>query len=200
MPSRIFQGGQIVKFLVLNGSPKKSGVVATLLRAVADGAAERHEVEWVDVYDLQMKPCMGCMKCRPDGECVLPEDDAHRVGRKIREADGLIVGTPAYWGNMSSQLKVLFDRLVPVFESVRAHGMPIPRHKGQPAVLVVACTAPWPFNFILSHSRTAGQMVKIVLGYAGYRLRGVVVESGTAYKQGVSARSLRKALALGRKL
>jgi len=36
------------------------------------------------------------MKCRPDGECSLPEDDAHRVGRKIKEADGLIVGTPTY--------------------------------------------------------------------------------------------------------
>ena len=91
-----------MKILVLNGSPRKKGAVATLLNSIAEGARERHEVEWIDVYDLKMKPCIACMKCRPDGECVLPEDDAHVVGRKIKEAHGLIVGTPTHWGNMSA--------------------------------------------------------------------------------------------------
>ena len=118
-----------MKLLVLNGSPKKKGTVATLLRAVAEGAAQKHEVEWIDVYDLKMQPCLGCMKCRPDGECCLPEDDAHRVGRKIKEAGGLIVGTPTYWANMSSQLKMLLDRTVPAFISQKPNGIPIPRRE-----------------------------------------------------------------------
>lgn len=118
-----------MKILVLNGSPRKKGSVATLLRAVVDDLAETHQVEWIDVYDLNMRPCLACMKCRPDGECCFPEDDAHRVGRKIKEADGLIVGTPTHWGNMSAQMKVLFDRIVPVFIGERSTGIPLPHRK-----------------------------------------------------------------------
>jgi NAD(P)H-dependent FMN reductase len=188
------------KLLVLNGSPKKQGAVARLLRAVSEAAAESHDVEWIDVYDLAMAPCSGCMRCRPDGECCLPEDDAHRIGRKIRDASGLIIGTPTYWGNMSSQLKLLLDRNVPAFMSVRSRGMPIPRHKGQPAVIVTACTAPWPFNFLLSQSRTAVRSVKIVLSYGGYRIRGVLVQPGTQQQPVASERLIEKAKRIGRKL
>ena len=66
-----------MKMLVLNASPKKKGKVAGLLSAVADGARGRHDIEWIDVYGLSIKPCLGCMKCRPDKPCALPRDDAH---------------------------------------------------------------------------------------------------------------------------
>jgi len=69
------------------------------------------------------------MKCRPDSECILPEDDAHIIRQKIRAADGLVVGTPTHWGNMSAQRKLLFDRNVPVFMDEKANGFPIPRQK-----------------------------------------------------------------------
>jgi multimeric flavodoxin WrbA len=59
------------KVLVLNGSPKKRGTVATLLRAVVEGVPEGTEVEWVDVYDLKMEQCIGCMRCRDGGGCRL---------------------------------------------------------------------------------------------------------------------------------
>jgi putative NADPH-quinone reductase len=190
-----------MKILVLNGSPRKHGAVATLMQAVVEEAGSQHEVEWVDVCELDMKPCIGCMKCRPDGECCLPEDDAHRVGRKINAADVLIVGTPTYWGNMSGQLKLLFDRIVPVFESVRSPlAMPTPRQKGKSAVIVTACTAPWPFNFILSQSRTAVQAVKIILKYGGYRIRGVLVQTNTQLQPKASPHLLEKARSVGRKL
>ena len=115
--------------LILNGSPRKKGTVAMLLKNMSDAVSQKKEVEWVDVYDLEMKPCIACMKCRPDGECLLPEDDAHIVGRKIKAADGLIVGTPTHWGNMSSQLKVLFDRNVPVFMGKNPTAFPFPVKK-----------------------------------------------------------------------
>ena len=49
-----------MNLLVLNGSPHKKGTVATLLKAVAEGSSDRHKVEWIDVYDLKMKPCVAC--------------------------------------------------------------------------------------------------------------------------------------------
>mgnify|MGYP001140060068 CR=1 FL=1 len=183
--------------LVLNGSPRKNGAVATLLSHVKEGVAQGHDTEWVDVYDLEMKPCIGCMKCRPDGECVLPEDDAHELGRRIRGADGLIVGTPTYWSNMSSPLKTLFDRNVPVFMGENDRGMPLARQKGKPAAVVTACSAPWPFNVILRSSTGAVRAVRAVLVAGGYRYLGTVVKSGSRSKPKLQARLLQKCSKLG---
>jgi len=188
-----------MKILVLNGSPRKKGTVATLLKAIADGAAERHEVEWIDVYDLKMKPCIACMKCRPDGKCALPEDDAHLVGRKIGEAGGLVVGTPTHWGNMSTQLKLLFDRNVPVFMGEKANGMPLPQQKGKPAAVVTACATPWPFNFLAGGSRGAIRAVREVLQYGGYRILGKLVKPGSKKRPQISPKLLKKGKELGRR-
>ena len=139
------------------------------------------------------------MKCRPDSECIQPEDDAHIIGRKIKIADGLIVGTPTHWGNMSAQLKLLFDRNVPVFMGEKANGFPIPRQKGKPAVIVTACTTPWPFNFIAAESRGAIRAVRQVLHYGGYKIIGNVVKPGTKKKPEIQQKILDKARSYGLK-
>jgi multimeric flavodoxin WrbA len=189
-----------MKVLVLNGSPRKNGTVATLLRDIAEGAAEKHQVEWIDLYDLEMKPCIACMKCRPDGVCILPRDGAHEIGEKIREAGALIIGTPTHWGNMSTQLKMLFDRNVPVFMGEKPSGMPVPRQKGKPAIVVTACSTPWPFNFIAAESRGAIRATREVLHYGGYKILGTVVKPGSKSRPDISAKLLSKANAHGKRL
>ena len=140
------------------------------------------------------------MKCRPDGDCVLPEDDGHIVGRKIRNADGLIVGTPTHWGNMNSQLKIVFDRNVPVFMGEKPNGLPIPRQKGKRAAIVTACTTPWPFNFILPESRGAIRAVREVLNSGGYKIVGTITKPGTKKSKEISSSLTAKAKRLGKKL
>lgn len=186
-----------MRLLVLNASPRKKGTVATILKSILDGASQRHEFEWVDLYDLKMKPCIACMKCRPDGECVQRDDDAHLIGRKIKDADGLIVGTPTHWGNMSAQLKLLFDRNVPVFMGEKPNGFPVPRQKGKPAAIVTACTTPWPFNFIAAESRGAIKAVREVLHYGGYKIIGKVVKPGTKKNPEIPKKLLDKAKSIG---
>ncbi|MBW2631591.1 MAG: flavodoxin family protein [Deltaproteobacteria bacterium] len=61
-----------MRVLILNGSPRRKGTVATLLKSISDGVSQKHEVEWIDVCNLKMKPCIACMKCRPDSECAQP--------------------------------------------------------------------------------------------------------------------------------
>ncbi|MBM4293779.1 MAG: flavodoxin family protein [Deltaproteobacteria bacterium] len=189
-----------MKVLILNGSPRKQGTVATLLRAVAEGAAQKHEVEWVDVYDLKMRPCLGCMKCRPEGECVQPEDDAHRVGRQIKEAGALVVGTPTYFSNMSAMLKMLFERNETVFVNEKPKWFPIQNLKGRPAVIVTACTTPWPLNWLLPVSRGAVRAVNRVLKDSGCKVLGKVVKTNTRYNHEISDKLLQKARGLGKKL
>lgn len=189
-----------MKTLILNGSPQKSGVVATLLKNIVNKSEDANKVEWINVYDLSIKPCLGCMKCRQFGSCVLPFDDAHSVALKINEADNLIIGTPTYWGNMSGQLKLLFERTVPVFIGEGKNGMPSPRQKGKKAVLVTACTTPFPFNQILRESRGAIRSVKHILKYGGYKMEGVLTCPGTKKGKTIHPVLFRKAEKLGKKL
>lgn len=104
-----------MKALILNGSPRPQGVVVQALRTAADTLRQAGaDIEWIDVYRTEFRPCTGCMQCRATNVCPLPRDAAHAVGERIRQADLLVVGTPTYWGGMSARLKMLFERLVPV--------------------------------------------------------------------------------------
>jgi multimeric flavodoxin WrbA len=195
-----------MKVLFLNGSPRKKGATATLLYAVADGVSSvgdmsgGKKVEWIDVYNLEIRPCRGCLRCRPAGACILPADGAHRVGRLIHEADVLVVGTPTYWGNMSGSLKTLFDRLVPAFEFI-GEGLPRPVQKGKKAAIVVTSSTPWPLNQLLSQSRGAVRAVRTVLHSGGYRIVGTINLPGKpGQPREVPERALRQARQLGKTL
>jgi NAD(P)H-dependent FMN reductase len=160
--------------LMLNASPRKKGVTATILKTIADEARSAGaEVEWVDVNDLSIRPCIGCLKCRPDKKCILPKDDGHRMGELIERCSGLVVATPTYWGNMTGPLKLLFDRNVPALEHYVLNTMrfPSPKHKGKKAAIVTASLAPFPFNQLSSQARGALRAVKTVLNAAGFDIR-----------------------------
>lgn len=182
-----------MNILVLNGSPRPTGTVATLLRTVVDQLGPDHTVEWVDAYRQQVRPCTACMRCRPDGRCCLPEDDGHRVGGLLRNADAVVIGTPVHWGNMSAPLKALFDRNVPALMGESHRGLPVPKHQGKPAVIVTACTTPWPFDRLAGQSRGAIRAVWEVLRYSGFRRAATVVAPGTKGTSGPSTRALRSA-------
>jgi NAD(P)H-dependent FMN reductase len=188
-----------MRILVLNASPKKKGKVAGLLSAVADGARGTHDIEWVDLYGLSIKSCLGCMKCRPDKPCALPRDDAHVIAEKIAAADVLVVGTPTYWGNMSAPLKALFDRIVTTLEYIETGKMSLPRPllKGNRAVIVTASSSPWPLNLLSSQARGAVRSVSVVLKSAGMRVAGVVMLGNTRGMDEIPGRVLRKATRIG---
>ena len=191
-----------MKVLVINGSPRPAGIVAQALAAAEKAAAGAGaEVARIDCYAAGVAPCTGCMCCRTTGRCALPEDAAHRVAEQIRVADVLIVGTPSYWGGMSARLKMIFERTVPVFMGESPRGIPQPRLKGRRAVVIAACTTPWPFNVLCGQSRGAVRSVGEVLRTAGMKVRSVEI-AGTRRMNGrlperfavQVARSVRKAM------
>ena len=188
-----------MKVLILSGGPRKNGLTSTILKKISEGIADRHEVDLVNVYDLKMKPCMGCLKCRPDKECFLPKDDAQVVGRKIKDADVLVVGTPTYWGNMTGPLKILFDRNVTTIEYING-GLPKPNHKGKRAIVVTTSAAPWPYNLISSQSGGAVRSLKTILKSGGFKIIGVVNMPNSKKRPGVPERFIKMALSLGRKI
>ncbi len=189
--------------LMLNGSPRKNGVTSSILRIIADEARSAGgEVEWVDVNALSIRPCIGCLKCRPDKKCILPIDDGHRIGERIESCSGLVVGTPTYWGNMTRPLKLLFDRNVPAFEYYVLYTKRFPKskHKGKKAAIVTASLAPFPFNQLPSQSRGALRAVKTVLRAGGFDIRAQINVPLTSDPAHIGKHWLSKARKLGRSM
>lgn len=103
------------KIVAINASPRPQWNTAQLIRSAADGlAADGAEVEVIDLYKLE--PFMGCRSCfackmeRNYGVCIF-NDGLKDVLAKIRAADGLILGTPNYFGRPSAGFRALFERL-----------------------------------------------------------------------------------------
>lgn len=122
--------------LFLNGSPHKNGPTALVMRMAGKRIQDGYSCEWVNIYDSSIKPCVGCLRCRPNGECVLPMDDGQIIGRKMAESDLMVIGSPVYWGNITSPLKTLFDRNVVTFEHF-LDGAPKPKLTGKKALIIV---------------------------------------------------------------
>lgn len=179
--------------LVVNGSPRRGGHVDAMLAAMGQEAARQGwQVAELRVSELRVAPCRGCMKCRLRGECVLPADDANRAASLLGRADALIVGAPCYWANIPGQLKVLFDRMVYAFMAEGKGVLPKPLHRGKHAIVVTACTTPWPFNRLFGQSRGTVRALRTILRAGGFRIVGTVQKGGTKARPGLTDGELRR--------
>ncbi len=100
-----------MKVLLINGSPKKNGNTATgLNEMVKIFEKEGIETEILQVGGLDIRGCNGCGRCRQLGYCVF-EDIVVEAGKKLAEADGLVIGSPVYYGSANGTLVSFLDRL-----------------------------------------------------------------------------------------
>ncbi|MBQ3634055.1 MAG: flavodoxin family protein [Bacteroidales bacterium] len=187
--------------LIMNGSPRKKGLISQMLEIMRQ-EAERHgeTVETVCANDLSIKPCMGCMVCRTKGSCVLGEDDSQRVLAMIQKSDAIIIGAPCYWGNMPGQLKLLFDRIV--YGMMRdTDRFPEPLMKGKKCILVSTCTTPWPWNVWFNQSSGVIKVLKEICWYSGFKIVATVERGGTAKYPELSEKDRQKCVkAVGKML
>jgi multimeric flavodoxin WrbA len=163
--------------LIVNASPRKNGITTSLLAEAERTINSTHDTDVVRIHDLTMKPCIGCLKCRPDKACVLPRDDAHILAEKINRSDLLILGVPVYWGNMPGTLKIFFDRNVPLFEYCEAKAIryiPRPQLKGKKAILIVSAGSPFPYSLLPSQSRGTIRSLKTILKAGGVKIVSVL--------------------------
>jgi len=104
------------KIVAINCSPRTAWNTATLVREAAKGAEEQGvEVAVIDLYKLEkFTGCISCFGCKvPDnlGKCIC-KDGLAPVLEEIRNADGLIIGTPNYLGDVSAGFRALYERLI----------------------------------------------------------------------------------------
>lgn len=103
-----------MKVVAFNGSPRKKGNTAMLINRVLDVLRnEGIETELIQLGGRDIKGCLGCLKCfdAADNTCVSRKDDIlNGCFQKMLEADGIIIGSPTYFANVSSEVKALIDR------------------------------------------------------------------------------------------
>ena len=187
--------------LILNASPRRHGNISQMVEVMADECRQAGvEVQTVAVQQLDIRPCLGCMKCRAAHKCVLPEDDAQRVLKLIQQADALVVAAPCYWGNIPGTLKLLFDRIVYGMMDESEKGWPLPLHKGKRCVLVSTSTTPWPFNRIMHQSSGAIRAMKEVCRYSGFKTVATIEKGGTRHDTTLSEKDEKRCRKAVRKL
>ena len=106
----------MAKIIAVNGSPRSGWNTGTLVRDAAEGAREAGaEIEVIDLYKLdKYTGCISCFGCKREknlGRCIC-SDGLLPVLKKIREADGLILGTPVYLGEATAGFRALYERLI----------------------------------------------------------------------------------------
>ncbi|MDO4867091.1 MAG: flavodoxin family protein [Clostridia bacterium] len=104
-----------MKTILLNGSPRKNWNTAMMLKEARKGAESvGAETEYIDLFDLTYTGCRSCLACKRKGaarcKCFW-KDDISPVIDRIFAADALIVGSPIYLGDITSQVHALMERL-----------------------------------------------------------------------------------------
>ena len=100
-----------MKVLMINGSPKTNGCIATAFKIAKEiFDAEGIETEVVHIGNKDIRGCIACLSCRKTGKCVF-NDLVNETAPKLREADGVIVGSPVYFGMPNGTALSFMQRL-----------------------------------------------------------------------------------------
>lgn len=102
-----------MKVLAINGSPRKGGNTSIMIDwALEEIAREGLSVEVEQIGGQVVHGCKACGACgrNQDMRCIQKDDPVNDLIAKMAEADGLILGSPVYFADLSPELKALIDR------------------------------------------------------------------------------------------
>ena len=122
-----------MKVLMVNGSPRHNGNTARALKEISDALAKEgveSEVVWIGVQPV--RGCIACGQCHKKnlGRCTFDDDVANRIVEKLADADGIILGSPTYYGQPNGTLLAVWQRVC------FAAGA---RIQGKPAACIAVC-------------------------------------------------------------
>ena len=95
---------------ILMGSPNRNGSTHILVDELKKGAEDAgHTCDVIDVCHADIHPCIGCVACGYEGQCV-QKDDVEIIKARLLSSDMVVFATPLYYYGMSAQLKAVVDR------------------------------------------------------------------------------------------
>jgi multimeric flavodoxin WrbA len=104
----------LVKVIGIVGSPRQESNTEFLVKKALKSAEELGaQTELINLGSADIEPCIACEICKSTGECSI-YDDMREILFKLTNAQGLIIGSPVYFGNVSAQMKTFMDRTRPL--------------------------------------------------------------------------------------
>jgi multimeric flavodoxin WrbA len=101
-----------MKLALINGSPRKNGATALILKQIKNEIFEKnldYDVNYYDLCEIDFKNCLGCEKCYQLGKCIITDGLENTID-EIKKSDGIIIGSPNHGSNISAILKNFIDR------------------------------------------------------------------------------------------
>jgi len=147
-----------MKVVAINGSARKGGNTYIMLRRVL-GELEKEgiETELLEMSGVEIHGCLACFKCssRGDGRCSQTGDMGNVFIEKMTAADGVLLGSPTYVTDVSTEMKALIDRACLV---ARANGSALRRKVGAAVVAVRRAGATHAFD-TMNHFFLISEMI-----------------------------------------
>ncbi len=153
-----------MKVVAFCGSARKDGNTALLLKtALAELDAAGIETELVQLAGKEIRGCIACFECfkKKDGRCAVEKDIINDCLDKMKGADAILLGSPTYFADVSSEMKALMDRCGMVS---RANDDLFKRKLGAAVVAVRRAGAMHVFDS-MNHFFLIGQMIVVGSSY-----------------------------------
>jgi multimeric flavodoxin WrbA len=147
-----------MKVIAFNGSPRKDGNTALLIKEVfSELEKEGIATELIQVGGRPLRGCIACMQCgkNKNERCAIDNDSLNKYLAKMFAADGIILGSPVYFTDVTAEMKALIDRAGFV---ARQNGHLLKRKVGAGVVAVRRAGSIHTFD-TLNHFFTINQMV-----------------------------------------
>ena len=154
-----------MKVVAINGSPNKNGNTAQLIDTIAQELAKENiTTEVLHIGNKTIRGCFGCGACakNKDERCVA-KDDAYvnECIQKMKEADGILFGTPVHWAGIAGTMKSFLDR---AFYVSSANGN-LFRHKVGASIVAVRRSGGVSTFDAMNHYLTYGEMIMPTTNY-----------------------------------
>ena len=174
-------------------SPRKNGNSDTIVGAMVESA--KNNGKEVKVYHLNTltnaKGCQACMACKKQVGCIQKDDNA-QILKDIREAEGIILSTPTYFGEAIGQFRLLQDRFYSFLDGTMKSNLA----PGKKVAVVVSCGGGVP-----AANAIAEKLEKGMVNYFQCVPVGKIISAGNAPDEASKNKALlEEAAAIGKKL
>ena len=206
------------KIIIIDGGPRKNMNTAKLLQSFAEGAksaCSNIEIKTIRLYDLNYKGCISCMACKLKGKasniCRF-KDALTPLLEEIAQADGIVLGSPIYFGEVTGQMRAFLERLAFPWLSYNDYSLTAP--KRMPVVLIETMngtpdrnnsnhfgTMEWCITTALGEpQRIIAYNTTQVAKYDNFELGGFSEEAKQAWHDAHWEEDLQKAFEAGRQM
>ena len=206
------------KIMIIDGGPRKTFNTASMLQKFAEGAksvSSEIEVKSVRLYGLDFKGCMSCMACKIKGRasnvCKF-KDALTPILEEIAQADGLVLGSPIYFGQITGLMQAFLERLAFPWLSYNDYSLTAP--KRMPVVLIETMNGTpdrnnsqgyGPMEYCISNALgTPEHLIAYntyqVKNYNNYELRGFSEPDKRQYREEHWEEDLQKAFDAGQRM